>query len=351
MSKKSFSIKESDIVDEYQLRVLNQKIDHSFIVKGCAGSGKSIMALLKAKEIQTNKAGSILCIVKTNSLKSYMKEPTSQYGIPDSRVVTYNKCFNWSKRDNQWIRGDWKMGLVDFILLDEAQDLTQGAIQLLMGKFKKAFFIFGDSAQQLYDFDKNNVPISMEEIERVTKYHTELLHFNYRLPKKIARIAEYVNPSDNLEARCQNEGNDMPKIFEYYSFEEQLDAIDSIIKARGFKDVGILLRSNPDVQTAYDYLRQKGNYEYRQTDKEDTLNFNSDNPKIMTYHNAKGLQFEAVFLPECSCGDEDSRNALYVALTRSYQSLYIMHSGNLSTFFDGIPTNLYESTTNETEEL
>ena len=29
----------------------------------------------------------------------------------------------------------------------------------------------------------------------------------------------------------------------------------------------------------------------------DTLDFDSTNPKIMTYHSAKGLQFEAVFLP------------------------------------------------------
>ena len=71
----------------------------------------------------------------------------------------------------------------------------------------------------------------------------------------------------------------------------------------------------------------------------------------MTYHSAKGLQFEAVFMPECTCSDEESRNALYVAITRTYQSLYIMHSGNLSSFFDDVPTNLYKTSLSQTEEL
>ena len=63
----------------------------------------------------------------------------------------------------------------------------------------------------------------------------------------------------------------------------------------------------------------------------------------MTYHSSKGLQFEVVFLPECTVSSQDDRNPLYVAITRTYQSLYIMHSGNLSSFFDAVPTNLYET--------
>ena len=64
------------------------------------------------------------------------------------------------------------------------------------------------------------------------------------------------------------------------------------------------------------------------------LDFSSDNPKMMTYHSSKGLQFEHVFIPECTVEDDDNRNTLYVAVTRTYRALYIMHSGNLSSLFD-----------------
>jgi superfamily I DNA/RNA helicase len=74
------------------------------------------------------------------------------------------------------------------------------------------------------------------------------------------------------------------------------------------------------------------------------LNFSSDNPKMMTYHSSKGLQFEHVFIPECTVEDDEDRNPLYVAVTRTYRSLYIMHSGNLSSLFDDVPVALYDTT-------
>ena len=73
--------------------------------------------------------------------------------------------------------------------------------------------------------------------------------------------------------------------------------------------------------------------------KVDDLNFNSSNPKILNYYNSKGLQFEAVFMPNFSDygqkSSKNDRNALYVAITRTYQSLYIMYSGILSSMMDG----------------
>lgn len=46
-------IKESEL-DEDQIKVLMATLDKSCIVAGCAGSGKSILALIKAQRIQRN---------------------------------------------------------------------------------------------------------------------------------------------------------------------------------------------------------------------------------------------------------------------------------------------------------
>ena len=45
MAKRSFYVKDSEL-DDYQVKVINKKTDNSYIVKGCAGSGKSILCLL-----------------------------------------------------------------------------------------------------------------------------------------------------------------------------------------------------------------------------------------------------------------------------------------------------------------
>ena len=51
--KKDWMIKESEVEkDDDQYRVLKATLDKSCIVEGCAGSGKSILALIKAQRIQ-----------------------------------------------------------------------------------------------------------------------------------------------------------------------------------------------------------------------------------------------------------------------------------------------------------
>ena len=171
-----------------------------------------------------------------------------------------------------------------------------------------------------------------------------ILVFNHRLPKKIARFAQYLNSeSDELEERCTEEGVEKPKIIKYNNITEQYDAIISLIQNKNMEDVGILFRHNDEVEHAYEYFKNHGvNVEAKFGTFMD-LDFSSDNPKMMTYHSSKGLQFEHVFIPECTVEDDDNRNPLYVAVTRTYRALYIMHSGNLSSLFDDIPTSLYDT--------
>jgi len=340
MPKRSFFVKDSEL-DDYQRKIINKRTDNSFIVKGCAGSGKSILALWKAKQIQNSGRGSYQIIVFTKALKQYMSDGIRQVGLNSSNVT-----YHW-----QW---ENKLGCPssDYIIVDEAQDFSEEDIRRFQSKARKALLLYGDSAQQLYKFMEDKDPISMEQMAIVTGFQTEQLVFNHRLPKKIARLASYISSvDDDLEGRCTNEGVEKPKIYQCDSFESQLDKIAEIIKNRHFEDVGILFRHNSDVERAYEYLQDKGINVEAKYDRTIDLDFNSDNPKILTYHSAKGLQFEAVFIPNCTCEDEESRNPLYVAITRSYQSLYILHSGNLSSFFDEIPEDLYETTNNYTEEL
>lgn len=68
MAKRSFYVIDSEL-DDYQVKIINKKTDNSYIVKGCAGSGKSILALWKAKQILDEHKGSVLYVVYTKALK------------------------------------------------------------------------------------------------------------------------------------------------------------------------------------------------------------------------------------------------------------------------------------------
>ena len=340
MPKRSFYVKDSEL-DDYQRKIINKRTDNSFIVKGCAGSGKSILALWKAKQIQNEGRGTYQFIVFTKALMQYMSDGVKQVGI-NSNNVDYHWRWEISKGSPS----------ADYIIVDEAQDFSKEDILKFKSKAKKALLLYGDSAQQLYKFLQDKNPVSMEDIAVITGFPTEQLVFNHRLPKEVARLAEYISSTkDDLEDRCKFEAGERPKILEYNSMNDQLDAIAEIIKNRNFEDVGIFFRLNSEVERAYKFFKDKGLNVEAKFDRTIDLNFNSDNPKLMTYHSSKGLQFESVFLPECSCSDNEDRNPLYVALTRTYQSLYIMHSGNLSTFFDSVPTNLYDTSKKSNTDL
>ena len=344
MAKRSFYVKDSEL-DDYQVKVINKKTDNSYIVKGCAGSGKSILALWKAKQIQEGGKGSYLYVVYTKALRQYMSDGIKQIGLRESNVVNFDACFQWGRNNyGELQRGVWKKGSYDYVIVDEAQDFSRDDIELLKSKARKALLVYGDTAQQLYKFLKDKQTVSMEDIQYFTKFPVEQLVFNHRLPKKIARVAQYLNSeSDELEERCTEEGTEKPKILEYNTKQEQFAAIANLIKNKGMEDVGILFRNNKEVDEAYDYFTNKGiEVEAKSYRHKDELDFTSDNPKLMTYHSSKGLQFENVFIPECTAEGADDRNPLYVAITRTYRSLYIMHSGNLSCFFDDVPTDLYD---------
>ena len=307
MAKRSFYVKDSEL-DDYQVKVINKKTDNSYIVKGCAGSGKSILALWKAKQIQDEHRGSYMYIVFTKALMQYMADGIKEVGI-SQRNVDYH--WHWVNRAG--------CPSADYIIVDEAQDFSKEDIELFKSKARKALLLYGDSAQQLYTFIQDKKTVSMEDIQYFTKFPVEQLVFNHRLPKKIARVAQYINSeNDELEERCTVEGTEKPKILEYPTVEKQYDAIIELIQNKHMEDVGILFRQNDEVGEAYNYFQEHGLNVEAKFGKHMDLDFTSDNPKLMTYHSSKGLQFENVFLPDCTVEDDDNRNPLYVAVTRTY---------------------------------
>jgi superfamily I DNA/RNA helicase len=254
---------------------------------------------------------------------------------------------------------EWKKngsGKADYIIVDEIQDFDKDEISALKSAAKKCFFFFGDTAQSIYEGLKST------QIIRDIAYEANLsefqLYFNYRLPKTIARITEDhigIDTKYNDGTYKSNE-NTIPRIIQYNNREEQLKAIVRIVKKNNLTDVGILFPINDQVKYASEFLTREGlNNEAKYKDKadwknnKDTLNFNSSNPKLMTYHSAKGLQFETVFLPDCSIektfNNNSQQKSLYVAMTRCYKNLYVLHNDNLTSFISGnVPVNLYKIT-------
>ena len=347
---RDFMVKES-MLDDYQMDLLDRTLDRSLVVSGCAGSGKSVIALQKAKRIQAERGPDYTVIVFTKALKDYMQAGRQELGLNDA----FYYHWDWKNR-----RG---MPKADYVIVDEAQDFTREEIREFINSARKNIFFFGDTAQSIYGGLKTT--LSMREIGNMLPNADAVpLYFNYRLPKPIAKVTQTyigVGVDPYRERTYKSTENQKPRFIRYASGEDQIKAIARIIKARNLTDVGILVPHNESIQQMSKQLNSQGiNHEIRYNDRNDfhnsvdTLNFNSTNPKLMTYHSAKGLQFETVFLPFVeSATSDDDRKALYVAMTRTYRNLYVMYNSfSMPTPLSSVPSDLYISSETDTiEEL
>lgn len=329
-------------LDSFQRQVLNLNPNSRSLIQGCAGSGKSVLALHLAKHILAAQSASVLVIVFTNTLSNYMKAGIRELDLPENICILAHHWANANPRPT-----------ADYIIVDEVQDFKQNEPDTWTGSYDKLFkratieafnesahlglIMFGDDAQMLYAHGTDLIHIvSMLNIKGGFYQN---LQMNYRLPKKIARVAERImDPAEFIEGRCTREGENVPIINKCNSREEEMSYILSKILDNDLENVGILVPENKDAEYVYTFLNHSGISTEAKTGKIDTLDFSSTNPKIVTYHSSKGLQFENVFIPFC-VENKKNRKPLYVAMTRTLDRLYITYSSEECSYFDDLPDN------------
>lgn len=342
--KKDWMVKESELDDD-QIRVLNSILDKSMVVTGCAGSGKSVLALMKAQRIQNERGNDYEVIVYTKALCGYMREGRQALNLHGR--FTYH--WWWENRLNR--------PTADYVIVDEAQDFTEEEIRTLIGAARKQFFFFGDTAQSVYHAFKPTV--AMEDIgylcDKADHPKGAELYRNYRLPLPVARLAHHVGvglpPFD--ERIYQSRKATVPYVLHCDGLHGQVECICQELKKPNHDDAAILCIDNYAVDAVHNQMESAGLKHELRSKQGDTLNFATDLPKLMTAHSAKGLQFRTVFVVgiERYSMDDDLRKVLYVAMTRTYEHLYLLHSGPLPFYFPPASSGLYKTSASSQETI
>ncbi len=360
MPREKWLIDPSEL-DEFQRKIRGLSINESYVIKGCAGSGKTLLALYRALDIHINSLvededdpASFTVVVYTRALKGFLRSGITELNIPIRQVIHHEK---------------WDGDPVDYIIVDEAQDFTKTDIEELSNASIKSIMLYGDSEQQLYKTKKNHTTsttektLTIEQIAAQLKLEEFELLKNYRLPRTIAAIAAHIGGDKTLESKCVKAGMEKPRLKKFSDWTKELDYIMDEINTRNYTDVAILVpfvtrekgpynnfhRNITDVNAYFD--KKEFSHEYKTNDSRSSkfeIDFESNLPKLLSYHASKGLQFETVFIPFCDSPRHDKwfidryKSPLYVGLTRSYRNLYITYSGRLSPFFDGLSPLNYQ---------
>ncbi len=335
---KEFNVAETSM-DAEQIGLIDRTLDHPMIISGCAGSGKSVIAMYKAQQIMDD-GGDVILITYTKSLDRYMKQ--------GKMLDDKNKRFfyHW-----QWL--DAGKPHADYVIVDEIQDFAFDEIQDFVDAARKSYFFFGDTAQSIYGGIKK--AISIKELSEKLGVSISFLNSNYRLPKPIARITQDyvgVGVSRYTESIYKSKEAALPHLVHVESEKEQAEAIIHLIEKKTMKSVGILVPNNNDVLRLMNLFNARSflcEFKYNSSINKlnmDTLNFDTGRPKLMTYHSAKGLQFEAVIMPYYrGVLTSDDQKALYVAMTRTYRFLYILYTDTpIPAPLSSVPKRLYLDT-------
>ena len=325
------------------------KSEPNLIITGSAGTGKTLLAIHLAITI-SEKGYNVGLIVYTKSLKAYIKEAINN----NDALNKISAFYEW-----EWLRCKDKF---DYIILDEFQDFSLTDINSIIPFSKLGVYLFGDIEQTLYDKNLNGQSvISINELDTLEGFRKKKLTTNYRISKQNILVVD--NISYNLQIEKSLKINDhissnKPHLYQFESHQQEMNWIFDFLKNNTeFKSIGLLFVHNDpsknvlnDFKSAFDtnseiipsieyfanFLLENGieNIGYK-TKRIESLNFENEyNVNVLTIFSAKGLEFDCVILPFCKLSNNYfHKNLLYVALTRSKNSIIITYSGLISNEF------------------
>lgn len=371
-------------LDPNQEMIYNLKLDSKFIVRGCAGSGKTSLALLRMKQLLANESETgetpFYYVSFVRELVECMRKEIVR--LPDGKpkfndyTITYA---NWAQRFiSDWAQCNYHIharsamykeqraakdsGLTnanqgiavnsrpDYLFVDECQDLDIEAVDSLMKGAQKGISFYGDDGQQIMAWG-DRCPVSLKAIHEKYGLPIHELVFNYRLPKEIALFAEQIGGRPDLSRHCISRYHEKPFLIKVANREAAYAFMKNRILNIGLQDVGIVFSTNEEVRDSYKELGRilgnkiSGAWDIKFPGKpNDFRHLKETQVKLMTYQKIKGQQFETVFLFVSGELSPEMIRRLYVGVTRAERFLYVLYTDPMPSVLRQIPTCFYNTT-------
>jgi superfamily I DNA/RNA helicase len=341
-------------------------------IQGCAGSGKTLVLLHAMERLAASKPSASICFITfTHALKDLVKSGLSK-ALEARIVISTHTDFLTNKRR------------FDHVFLDEVQDISKTDLRRI-SELSGTLQIAGDPDQQIYQHGTNEL-----EINAALQPVRERLIDVYRLSSLLKKLALSILPTTRLvEGRDKGMGpNYQIKLVRFEN--EDTEAAWMFNEAQacakgGYNGSAILFTTHDQIkQFSERVARHLGkpkppeaqkSHPGQQGPSRDYSTFNefwrSHNVSLaylgngngdfsasefrpvvflMTYHSAKGLDFESVFLPgvnenlylgKNSPSDPDAeRRLMYVAVTRSRTRLFVSYTRSLHPLLRDHPREL-----------
>lgn len=354
-------VPENMLDDQQRDFIENVDIDQRNVwIKGFPGSGKSVLLAYTMKRIKRKDASAkVVVVVFTHSLIAMFKAAFAEMGV-SANIMTYYEFMDGSSN-------------YDYILSDEIQDMT-GRVLSTMNSRAKHVIVAGDENQSIYDIDPKyrESTVTPSQISSLLNCRDFELGIIHRLSSSIISAVEKFMPNMNIftARRDMTKRTTQIRLCTASSAEEEAKYImKEAQRAVNIGDTAAILI--PSQQKIIDFFQMAlsalGKNQWSvQLNKWGQVDYNklnsylkSNNVKlqyvgngygsftesdgricVMTYHSSKGLDFDNVFLPGLNqslyinSNEKLSRTLFMVAMTRSRNNLYLIHSGSKSAYLN-----------------
>ncbi|MEC7523852.1 MAG: 3'-5' exonuclease [Myxococcota bacterium] len=276
--------------------------------------------------------------------------------------------YNWAsicRTATARLEGGQSRSDFDAVLVDEVQDLKPPALTFLAALTREnpgGLMLFGDAGQRIYPGGFSLAALGIE-----TRGRSHILRLNYRTTEQIRKAADRVLgiESDDLDGGTQTRTGTRsllrgpePVLKGYESREVEADEAARRV-ARWLEHglspnaIGIFSRTR---RRARQILAALSAHDINAHELGDEGPTPDDDVQVGTMHRAKGLEFKAVLLCDCSAktlpspgalaayedprdlaaAEDRERRLLYVAMTRARDELAITWVGTPSPFLTAL---------------
>jgi hypothetical protein len=379
----------TEVLDFVQERIARSIGEGHRLLKGVAGSGKTLVVAARAKylkKIHPEWRVFVTCynVATAHYIRSLMSEPSIARQEPEIKVVNFHRLVKeltgeflgtiwdeeadrretydkWETRVGElWVeaveKGKIAANQCDALLIDEGQDLEstwiRGLTRLLNPETNSLLFCY-DQAQNV--FNRATPVFKSAGLEVQGKRPVEL-RTSYRTTQPIMSLATHFaglekrrrgDPREDLAGPLDPlpsaRSGPVPTLHRFKVFGEMAQflgtTIPDLIKSQecSWSNVGVLYGCRRSV--AFDLAASlKGalgedRVLWAQEDRESRRNLDISSPqvKMMTFESSKGLEFQVVFvvgLEDLPRGRRDTvseERIAYVALTRAQERLHILY--------------------------
>ncbi|VAW44793.1 hypothetical protein MNBD_GAMMA03-717 [hydrothermal vent metagenome] len=372
MGKRKFQLPGEEDLNKDQDRVLALPEDGQYLIVGGPGTGKSVVALLRALKYQDN--DDYVFLVYNKVLKALSRQLLN---INLNKYLTIITWFNYvfkkitnekntpQKNNDGYHTPDYAAIISKYeglecssrslhIIIDEGQDMPPSFYEALVCAGYQNFFIVADQNQQITDDNSNRQELT-DNLGLESKDVIEL-RINYRNSHPIALFAScfYTDKASPAPELPDRESLETPVLYKQISNEKTFEMILREADKDTKKLIGVVVANH---KVRLEYIDGIKNLNitldnalpiistYSSTDTEEvTIDFSQGGVVVLNDKSIKGLEFDIVYIIidgfKIYNNDQTSmKKRLYVMSSRAIEKLALVSTQDNSSILSLLPTD------------